>query len=155
YVIKPKPMQQVQDSSKHGNFYNKQELKKFLAAAKDKGLKKYTLFRLLAYSGMRVGECLALTWHDLDFKNNTIATKKTLPTTEQGIEITTAKNKAATRERSLDNESMHISKSWQRGQRKQRLIVGTNAMDSKQLIGSNDKDDSRSKSPRRRYLKQI
>ena len=155
YVIKPKPMQQVQDSSKHGNYYNRDELKKFLAAAKDKGLKKYTLFRLLAYSGMRVGECLALTWHDLDFKNNTIAINKTLATTEKGFEIQTPKTKASIREISLDNETIQILKSWQLEQRKQLLKVGINAMDSKQLIFSNNKNDFIGNSTIRKYLKQI
>ena len=155
YVIKPKPMQQVQDSSKHDNYYNRDELKKFLAAAKDKGLKKYTLFRLLAYSGMRVGECLALTWHDLDFKNNTIAINKTLATTEKGFEIQTPKTKASIREISLDNETIQILKSWQLEQRKQLLKVGINAMDSKQLIFSNSKNDFIGNSTIRKYLKQI
>ena len=155
YVIKPKPMQQVQDSSKHDNYYNRDELKKFLAAAKDKGLKKYTLFRLLAYSGMRVGECLALTWHDLDFKNNTIAINKTLATTEKGFEIQTPKTKASIREISLDNETIQILKSWQLEQRKQLLKVGINAMDSKQLIFSNNKNDFIGNSTIRKYLKQI
>ena len=155
YVIKPKPMQQVQDSSKHGNFYNKQELKKFLAAAKDKGLKKYTLFRLLAYSGMRVGECLALTWHDLDFKNNTIAINKTLATTEKGFEIQTPKTKASIREISLDNETIQILKSWQLEQRKQLLKLGINSMNKHQLIFSNNKNDFIGNSTIRKYLKQI
>lgn len=30
----------------------------------------YTFFRLLAYSGMRKGEALALTWKDLNLKDD-------------------------------------------------------------------------------------
>ncbi|WP_225356972.1 site-specific integrase [Ligilactobacillus salivarius] len=127
-------------SDKHGNYYNKQELKKFLAAAKDTSLKKYTLFRLLAYSGMRIGECLALTWHDLDYKNNTIAINKTLARTNNGIKIQTPKTKASNRVISLDNETIQVLKMWQLEQRKQLLKVGINAMDSKQLIFSNGKN---------------
>ena len=44
YVIKPK--RQATISDKHNNYYNKQELKKFLDVAKDTSLKKYALFRL-------------------------------------------------------------------------------------------------------------
>lgn len=153
YVIKPKKQASISD--KHDNFYTKDELKKFLDVAKDTSLKKYTLFRLLAFSGMRIGECLALTWHDLNYKNNTIAINKTLATTEKGFEIQTPKTKASIREISLDNETIQILKSWQLEQRKQLLKVGINAMDSKQLIFSNNKNDFIGNSTIRKYLKQI
>ncbi|MDE1521759.1 tyrosine-type recombinase/integrase [Ligilactobacillus salivarius] len=138
YVIKPKKQASISDN--HDNFYNKDELKKFLDVAKDTSLKKYTLFRLLAYSGMRIGECLALTWHDLDYKNNTIAINKTLARTNNGIKIQTPKTKASNRVISLDNETIQVLKMWQLEQRKQLLKVGINAMDSKQLIFSNGKN---------------
>lgn len=138
YVIKPKKQASISD--KHDNFYTKDELKKFLDVAKNTSLKKYTLFRLLAYSGMRIGECLALTWHDLDYKNNTIAINKTLARTNNGIKIQTPKTKASNRVISLDNETIQVLKMWQLEQRKQLLKVGINAMDSKQLIFSNSKN---------------
>lgn len=139
YVIKPKKQASISD--KHDNYYNKDELKKFLDVAKDTSLKKYTLFRLLAFSGIRIGECLALTWHDLDYKNNTIAINKTLARTNNGIKIQTPKTKASNRVISLDNETIQVLKMWQLEQRKQLLKVGINAMDSKQLIFSNTKND--------------
>lgn len=135
YVIKPKPVQQVQD--KHDNYYNRDELTKFLNAAKDTSLKKYAIFRLLAFSGMRAGECSALTWHDLNYKNNTISINKTLAMTEQGFEIQTPKTKSSIRVISLDNETIQVLKAWQLEQRKQLLKLGINAMDKKQLIFSN------------------
>ncbi|AKI05119.1 tyrosine-type recombinase/integrase [Ligilactobacillus salivarius] len=140
YVIKPRKKIDVSETEKHDNYYNKDELKKFLDVAKDTDLKKYTLFRLLAYSGMRIGECLALTWHDLDYKNNTIAINKTLARTNNGIKIQTPKTKASNRVISLDNETIQVLKMWQLEQRKQLLKVGINAMDSKQLIFSNGKN---------------
>lgn len=135
YVIKPKPVQQVQD--KHDNYYNRDELTKFLNAAKDTSLKKYAIFRLLAFSGMRAGECSALTWHDLNYKNNTISINKTLAMTEQGFEIQTPKTKSSIRVISLDNETIRILKEWQLEQRKQLLRLGINAMNKQQLIFSN------------------
>ena len=138
YVIKPR--KKIDVSDKHDNFYNKDELKKFLAAAKDTNLKKYAIFRLLAYSGMRIGECLALTWHDLDYKNNTIAINKTLARTNNGIKIQTPKTKSSNRVISLDTETIQILKSWQLEQRKQLLKLGINAMNKHQLIFSNSKN---------------
>ena len=138
YVIKPKKQTTISD--KHGNYYNKDELKKFLDVAKNTDLKKYTLFRLLAFSGIRIGECLALTWHDLDYKNSTIAINKTYAKTNNGIKIQTPKTKASIRKISLDIETIQVLKSWQLNQRKQLLKVGINAMNKQQLIFSNNKN---------------
>ena len=139
YVIKPKKQSTISDN--HGNYYNKDELKKFLDTAKnDFGLKKYTLFRLLAFSGIRIGECLALTWHDLNYKNNTIAINKTLARTKNGIKIQTPKTKSSNRVISLDTETMQVLKMWQLEQRKQLLKLGINAMNKHQLIFSNGKN---------------
>src|SRR5699024_2812094 len=135
YVIKPKKQASISD--KHDNFYNKDELKRFLAAAKNTSLKKYAIFRLLAFSGMRIGECLALTWHDLDFKNNTVNINKTLARTKNGVKIQTPKTKASNRVISLDTETMQVLKMWQLEQRKQLLKLGINSMNKQQLIFSN------------------
>lgn len=139
YVIKPKKQTTISDN--HGNYYNKDELKKFLDTAKnDFDLKKYTLFRLLAFSGMRIGECLALTWHDLNYKNNTIAINKTLARTKNGIKIQTPKTKSSNRVISLDTETIQVLKMWQLEQRKQLLKLGINSMNKQQLIFSNTKN---------------
>ena len=135
YVIKPKKQASISD--KHDNFYNKDELKKFLAAAKNTNLKKYAIFRLLAYSGMRIGECLALTWHDLDYKNNTIAINKTIARIKDKLVIQTPKTKTSNRVISLDVETMQVLKMWQLEQRKQLLKLGINSMNKQQLIFSN------------------
>lgn len=138
YVIKPKKQATISD--KHDNFYNKDELKKFLEVAKYYNQEKYTIFRLLAYSGIRIGECLALTWHDLDYKNNTITINKTLARTDKGITIQTPKTKASNRVISLDVETIQILKSWQLEQRKQLLKIGINSMNKHQLIFNSNKN---------------
>ena len=139
YVIKPKKQASISDN--HGNFYTKDELKKFLDVAKDTDLKKYTLFRLLAFSGIRIGECLALTWHDLNYKNNTIAINKTLARTKNGIKIQTPKTKSSNRVISLDTETIQVLKMWQLEQRKQLLKLGINSMNKHQLIFSNGNNE--------------
>ena len=48
--------------------YSKEELNEFLEYVKeDLDLNWYTYFRLLAYSGARKSELLALKWSDIDF----------------------------------------------------------------------------------------
>ncbi|WP_332632392.1 tyrosine-type recombinase/integrase [Halalkalibacter flavus] len=57
----------------------KHELVLFLNAAKNKGLYLDNIFfPVLAYSGMRVGEFLALKWKDINFQESTINITKTL-----------------------------------------------------------------------------
>ncbi|MBA1394083.1 site-specific integrase, partial [Lactobacillus sp. XV13L] len=69
-----KHIKELRQQQNQNNFYNKQQLEIFLKAAKMfMPYKIYTFFRLLAYSGMRKGEILALTWSDIDFENKTVS----------------------------------------------------------------------------------
>lgn len=68
----------------------------------------YCLFFILFFSGMRLGECLALTWND--YKNNTIFIKKTLAKGKKNGEyiITTPKTKSSIRAIKLDTKSIDL-----------------------------------------------
>ncbi|QIB67823.1 site-specific integrase [Aminipila butyrica] len=46
-----------------------------------------TIFKTLYYTGMRIGELMALTWGDVDFKAGTIAISKTYAWTSKGYQI--------------------------------------------------------------------
>lgn len=61
-------------------FLEKDSLKKFLvAAAADEGsFPYYTVVMLMTYTGMRIGEVLALQWQDIDLENRLIHVKHTL-----------------------------------------------------------------------------
>lgn len=71
-----RPRQRVM--RKERNYFEPIELKRFLTIAKKMGFKNYAVLRVLAYSGMRIGELIALTWDDVDFVNNTISISKTV-----------------------------------------------------------------------------
>ena len=73
-VILPKPKK---DKKEFDAFYSKQELEDFLFWAKDYSFKAYAVFRLLAYSGMRIGELMALRWSDVDLSKDTITIERT------------------------------------------------------------------------------
>ncbi|MDQ0216487.1 integrase [Oikeobacillus pervagus] len=50
----------------------------FLKTAKNRGLEHdYLMFLILAYTGIRVGELVALKWKDIDFVNHSISITKT------------------------------------------------------------------------------
>lgn len=62
------------------NFYTLSELKEFLEAAENHDFRSYTYFLLLATTGLRKSEALALLWSDFDLKNKTVRVSKTLST---------------------------------------------------------------------------
>ncbi|WP_270279701.1 site-specific integrase [Vagococcus bubulae] len=121
-------------------FYDTDQLKIFLEYleqkklnAKDKTLiQEYyaeldlALFRLLAFSGMRVGEALALNYSDINFEDNTITINKNLSQTKQGYEVSTTKTKNSNRIISMDNKTLATLKKWHLTQRKLLLKNGYN-----------------------------
>lgn len=82
----------------HFDFWTKEDFDKFLIALNDKELNRkanikryiddYSLtvsFKTLFYTGMRLGEFLALTITDIDFVNSTIHVSKTYSNTDEGF----------------------------------------------------------------------
>ncbi|QQK75843.1 tyrosine-type recombinase/integrase [Salicibibacter cibarius] len=66
-------------SQKERNYWTKKEVNDFLRRSVSVLSTDFrTLFRVLLFSGTRKGEAVALTWNDVDFRNNTIRVNKTL-----------------------------------------------------------------------------
>lgn len=120
-VIKPKkPTKKKKD-----NFYTKDELETFLNGARDAGIMKYALFRLLAFSGMRIGELIALEWSDIDFFRKTVSINKTLTLDKNGkIKIGNPKTANSNRTVMLDDETMNILQKWRAEQSKRIIYLG-------------------------------
>ena len=129
-----KPRTKIKSSKR--NYLDPNELKQFLEISK-KSLKQYTAFRLLAYSGMRIGEMLALSWDDVNFTDNTINVNKTVSRDANGITINTPKTKSSNRLLNMDGETMQILHRWKVSQASYLLSVGINATQGGQLIFSN------------------
>ena len=95
------------------DFYNKDELQKFLKlVAKTKDLEKITLFRLLAFTGARKGEILALEWGD--WTDNTLDINKAITRGFSGEEIGNTETVSSNRLISLDKKTKSILKKWRR-----------------------------------------
>ncbi|PEW68960.1 site-specific integrase [Bacillus cereus] len=77
---------------------------------KKRAFKYYALFFFLARTGLRIGECLALQWTDVDFKKKTLHINKTLLSVKRNQPITFGppKNKSSIRVLSLDNSTMDL-----------------------------------------------
>ncbi|HDR7790940.1 site-specific integrase [Bacillus mobilis] len=62
----------------HEKFLEKEELEEFLTITKNDGLEGDLLaFTMLAYTGLRIGEMIALKWSDIDFDEHTLRVIKT------------------------------------------------------------------------------
>lgn len=118
------PTQGVKKVKKVEAIWVKNQLKEFLEYIKNNESKKwYAFFRLLAYSGMRRGEILALEWSDLDFKNKTLSISKSRKRvgtknlkdykgSAKSIEVTGNTKTGDDRVITLDVETMKILQEW-------------------------------------------
>lgn len=100
-------------SNEKSDFYNKDELQKFLKlVVQTKDLEKITLFRLLAFTGARKGEILALEWED--WKDDTLSINKAITRGFGGEEIGNTKTVSSNRLISLDKKTKSILKKWKK-----------------------------------------
>lgn len=146
-LIAENPMKQVtfskgntpKQQDKTENFYDKEELKQFLeACSKDfKYPMTLPMFRVLAFTGMRKGELLALTWKDVDFFNKRVNIHKTV---SRGIDkqlcLSSPKTASSFRDISLDETTLQILKKWKKDQKKILFKLGHNATNPNQLVFS-------------------
>lgn len=82
YAVIPREQKTVEDLESQKEipkYLERDELLRFLEIARTKGLDlDYPIFLMLAYTGMRIGELLALKWSDIDFEEQTISITKTI-----------------------------------------------------------------------------
>jgi integrase len=73
-----KTVEELEKEEEIPKFFEKEELNIFLETAKNYEIPVlYELFLTLAYTGMRIGEALALKWKDINFDENRISITKT------------------------------------------------------------------------------
>ncbi|MBS6068343.1 MAG: tyrosine-type recombinase/integrase [Enterococcus avium] len=128
------PRRKEQDEQR--KFYTKEELNTLLDAFKDFGnTKQYAYFRLVAYTGMRKSEALALQWKDIDVFNKELHVNKTVAVDEyKNIILQTPKTKASRRTISLDTETLAILNDWRIQQRADYLKLGYNTNSDNQYV---------------------
>ncbi|MCI1921769.1 MAG: site-specific integrase [Liquorilactobacillus nagelii] len=140
-VILPKPVKKI-GSEKFENFWDRNELKKFFECLDEeyssKNYKAIALFRLLAFTGMRKGEALALQWSDLNFLQKTLSINKTVTRAiDNKMVVGTPKTEHSIRVLDLDAKTLTVLKRWKQVQRKELLILGYNSDSQNQLVFTN------------------
>ena len=104
--------------------YTSSELKELLKALENHRL--FAFFRLLAYSGARRGEILALKWSDLEFDKGTLSISKNRTRIGRSvIEQDSTKGGDGKRYIQIDSETLKILKKHRTDQIEERMKAGS------------------------------
>lgn len=129
------------------NCYSIDEYLTFLDACQKhirgkRGQKVYYFFLLLGNTGVRSGELRALTWADVDFKNNAIHVNKTVKTNTDGKQVVgITKTPKSTRYVPVQPNVMEKLKKWKIEQSKRLFKAGFKDYDKlKQLVFSDTRN---------------
>ena len=138
------------------NFYSREQLIEFLSCLeRESNHKAYVLFRLLAFSGMRRGEALALTWNDLNFTTNELRINKALSLGKDNRLYVKSTKTGVARTIKIDDKTMAILKEWKKKQNQDYLLVGINTMKPKQLVFSNESNEFLQPTKLRKWIIQV
>lgn len=142
FALTTKPLESHTVIDENNLYYTPQELETFLEHAKGEDTLTYTLFRLLAFTGLRKGELLALEWNDINLDTGILTINKTLA---RGLDNTTIinppKTKDSNRKIMLDENTISSLKMWKTEQAKHLLKMGF-GFSKNQLIFSNLENNS-------------
>lgn len=110
-VIFPKPAEK--DHYKHNkinSIFNKEQLELFLNQAKRVNYKYFCFYRILAYTGLRPAEGLALNFKDINQSKHTLTVNKVtyFNSKTRKVELSTPKNKSSNRVISIDDDTINI-----------------------------------------------
>lgn len=138
-VIRPRKSRQIDQMEYQAPFYNKEQLEEFLTLLEEQeNLQIFTMFRVLAFTGLRKGELQGLRWKDIDFIKNILTVNQTLAKDLAGKEIfQTPKTKHSKRTISLDKKTLAILKTWKKEQQRRYLKLGINTLKNEQLLFTN------------------
>ncbi len=108
---KKKTLEDLMNEEVENHYLEKSELKHLLSITKARGQSiDYGILLVLAFTGMRIGELVALKWDDINYDNKTIRIWKTLfreKNTIQQFELTPPKTKKSIRTISVSDEVLN------------------------------------------------
>ena len=100
------------------NYWSIEEFKKFLNLFEPEEYNYQLLFTCLFFTGMRLGEALALTWNDIDFTTQTIHITKSIYISKGISYISTTKTKAGMRRITIHKKLNDELIDWKKNQYK-------------------------------------
>jgi len=107
------------------NYYDKNELNKFLDTLEQNyDYMWFTAFRLLAFTGMRKGELMALRWSDI--RADSIIVNKSMTMIKRIAYVSDTKNENSNRVISIDPSTYNILMTWKEKQQSRYINVRDN-----------------------------
>lgn len=102
--VTPPPREKTQSK-----FLTREQTRELVDAAREN--RYYVAVKLLAETGVRRGEALALRWTDIDFEKQTLWVRGTLARTDKGLYVTSPKTQASVRQIHLPAHLVELLKS--------------------------------------------
>lgn len=122
----------IQNNKKKKEFYETDELRQYMQALDDwNDLQGRAMIRLLAFTGIRVGEASALVWSDIDIENKTlninkaISRKKDKKTGNSMQFLKDPKNFPSIRYTSIDEETINYLMEWKKYNSSDNIFVNS------------------------------
>jgi integrase len=141
----PRYVSNIEDIEKQKEeirFLEKEELAQFLRLAKSEGLEMdFLVFTTLAYTGLRIGELLALKWTDFDYERKSLRVTKTMYNPQNNIknyELLTPKTLGSVRTIRIDEKLATMLNSHKIQQKKEKLQKGEVYLDEDFIFARND-----------------
>lgn len=142
-------IEQIENNEIEENYLERDELKKFLSIVDKEGLPSDDIiFTLLAFTGMRVGELLALKWPDINFETKEISITKTIFNIDgkkDEYKLLTPKTKTSIRKITFDEQIAQLFKKHKQKQNEQKIKIRSIWHDENFVI---TRDDGFPMSPR-------
>ncbi|EOK16327.1 site-specific integrase [Enterococcus faecalis] len=141
-IIMPRK-QRTLPKLKEQKFLDKEQLNNLLSVIQsNETYQSFVMFRLLAFTGIRKGELLALVWEDINLQEETLSINKSVSSLIDGPIITSTKTIASERKISIDPPTLDYLKIWKLKQKKLLLSRGIRVKSNdRQLIFSNQKNE--------------
>lgn len=137
-----KPKKTIAIEKKNENFYTREQLNKFLSHCEQSlHYKAFTLLHLLAFTGMRKSEALALTWNDLNLIEKELSITKAIGRGKSARLYLKPPKTGSSRVIKLVDRTITILKEWKRIQKQEYLVLGHNTTKANQLIFSNTNNE--------------
>lgn len=97
-------------------FWTVKEFKHFLSLFKNDEYNLELLFTVLFFTGLRLGEALALTWKDIEFSTSTIHVSKSMYVNKGEEHISSTKTKSGTRRIIINKKLIETLEGWKKEQ---------------------------------------
>lgn len=138
------------------NFYTREQLIEFLGYLENEtNFKSFALFRLLAFSGIRKGEALALFWDDLNLIDNEIVVNKAISLGKNNQLYLKSTKTGESRTLKMDSITMGVLKNWKTKQIIELNLNKRAVLDKSQLVFSNSKNTFLQPTKTRKWIRFI